>query len=96
VLFSCFPSQSEIGTPLSAVVNMCVYMCVFACVCVYVYVDVCACERQRERNSEIARYAVSTISRLLKIIGLSCKKNLQKRRYSAKATCNVKIGSLKL
>ena len=35
-------------------------------------------------------YGVATISRLLKIIGLFCKRALQKRRYSAKETYNFK------
>jgi len=32
-------------------------------------------------------YGVATIHRLLKIIGLFCKRALEKRRYSAKKTC---------
>jgi len=35
-------------------------------------------------------YGVATISRLLKIISLFCKRALQKRQYSAKETCNFK------
>jgi len=35
-------------------------------------------------------YGVATISSLLKIIGLFCKKSLQKRLYSAKETYNLK------
>ena len=35
-------------------------------------------------------YGVATISRLLKIIGLFCKRALQKRRYCAKETYNLK------
>ena len=35
-------------------------------------------------------YGVATISRLLKIIGLFCKRALWKRLYSAKETCNFK------
>jgi len=35
-------------------------------------------------------YGVATISRLLKIIGLFCKRALWKRRYSAKETYNFK------
>jgi len=35
-------------------------------------------------------YGVATISRLLKILGLFCKRALQKRRYSAKATYDLK------
>ena len=33
-----------------------------------------------------SNYAVATMSRLLKIIGLLCKRDLQKRLYSAKET----------
>jgi len=35
-------------------------------------------------------YEVATISRLLQIIGLFCKRALKKRRYSAKETYNLK------
>ena len=35
-------------------------------------------------------YGVATISRLLKIISLFCKRALQKKRYSAKETYNFK------
>jgi len=35
-------------------------------------------------------YGVATISRLLKILGLFCKRALSKRRYSAKETYNFK------
>ena len=35
-------------------------------------------------------YGVATISTRLKIIGLFCKRALQKRRYFAKETCNFK------
>jgi len=42
-------------------------------------------------NSSSSRvYAVATSSRLLKIIGLFCKRALSKRRYSAKETYNFK------
>jgi len=36
------------------------------------------------------RYGVATISRLLKITGLFCKRALSKRRYSAKETYRFK------
>jgi len=36
------------------------------------------------------RYGVATISRLLQILGLFCKRALYKRRYSAKETYNFK------
>ena len=39
-------------------------------------------------ESYIVWYGVDTISRLLKITGLFCKRALQKRRYSAKQTYN--------
>ena len=38
----------------------------------------------------ISRYGVSTIRRLLKMIGLFCKRALQKRLYSAKETYSFK------
>ena len=38
----------------------------------------------------VLSYGVATISRLLKIIGLFCKRALWKRRYSAKETYNIK------
>ena len=46
-------------------------------------------ERNRMRHHKVdadSFYGVATIGRLLKIIGLLCKRALQKRRYSAKAT----------
>ena len=41
-------------------------------------------------SSRKIKYGVATTSRLLKIIGLFCKRALLKRRYSAKETCNFK------
>jgi len=35
-------------------------------------------------------YGVATISRLLKVIGLFCKRALEKRLHSAKETCDSK------
>jgi len=44
-----------------------------------------------ERQTYVTyRYGVATISRLLKMIGLFCKRALEKRRYSAKETYNLK------
>ena len=40
------------------------------------------------RNHEKSQYGVATISRLLEIIGLFCKRALYKRLYSAKETWN--------
>ena len=65
------------------------------CVCVYV----CGKQRVRELAGEcvyasrylfVFEYGVATTSRLLKIIGLFCKRALLKRQYSAKETCNFK------
>ena len=39
-----------------------------------------------EVDRYMERYGVATISRLLKIIGLFCKRALLKRRYSANET----------
>ena len=40
-------------------------------------------------NIHINKYGVATVSRIDKIIGLFCKRDLLKRRYSAKETCNL-------
>ena len=83
-------------------VCVCVCVCVCACVCVCVCVFVCVCARVcvRVRANSISTqkrptcyppcYGVATISRLLKIIGLFCKRALYKRRYSAKETYDLK------
>jgi len=36
---------------------------------------------------DLYTHGVASVSRLLKIIGLFCKRALEKRRYSAKETC---------
>ena len=41
-------------------------------------------------QTHTSSYGVASTSRLLKIIGLFCKRALSKRRYSAKETCNFK------
>jgi len=43
-----------------------------------------------EEETDDMGYGVATISRLLKMIGLFCKRALSKRRYSAKETYNFK------
>ena len=51
------------------------------------------CVSEREIGKEIERdrgYGVASYDRLLKIIGLFCKRDLLKRRYSAKETCSCK------
>jgi len=60
---------------------------IFCCECVEtqticVATDIC--------TWTMSYYGVATISRLLKMIGLFCKRALQKRRYSAKETYNFK------
>jgi len=47
--------------------------------------------RKREKRARRMGYGVATISRLLKIIGLFCKRALLKRRYSAKETYNFSL-----
>jgi len=44
----------------------------------------------RRARTLVHRYGAATMSRLLKIIGLFCKTDLQKRLYSAKQTCKYK------
>ena len=47
-------------------------------------------ETGRPKDREAERYGVATIGRLLKMIGLFCKRALLKRRYSAKETYTFK------
>ena len=50
------------------------------------------CVSEREIGKEIERdrgYGVASYDRLLKIIGLFCKRDLLKRRYSVKETYNL-------
>jgi len=76
----CFPTYFRIYTPIFT-------RCVLRCVLQYTvhrgftYILVL--------HSNV-RYGVPTISRFLKIIGLFCKKALQKRLYSEKETYNFK------
>jgi len=59
---------------------VCVCVCVHVCVCVRLCVCVCA---------SLSGYGVASVSRIDKIVGLFCKRALQKRRYSAKETYNL-------
>jgi len=74
-------------------IDVCVCVCVRVCVCV----PVCAwCQhylcvfewRSPIPVTTLTWYGVATISRLIKIIGLFCKRALWKKRYSAKETYN--------
>ena len=58
------------------------YMCMCICVCVCVCADVFAHSSQWN----VCNYGVATISRMLKNIGLFCKRDLQKRPIFCKET----------
>jgi len=72
-----------------------VYMCAFMCVCVclsvwkWTCVHVCACACACMLKINRTYYGVATISRLLKTIGLFCKRDLLNKRSSAKETYNL-------
>jgi len=51
---------------------------------------VCAYACAESEGAWEMRYGEATISRLLRIIGLFCKRALEKKRYSAKETYNFK------
>ena len=53
----------------------------YTCMCTYTHIN--------------SSYGVATIGRLLKIIGLFCKRALQKRLYSAEETYNFKEEEVK-
>ena len=63
------------------------YSCVSVCVCIvmylYIYIYTYLCVYS-------CIYGVATISRLPKIIGLFCKRALEKRQHSAKETFDFK------
>jgi len=74
-------------------VCVCTCACVCVCVCVCVSMWGCAWLVQVFRKVLLYRvtcYGVASRSRLLKVIGLFCKRALQKRLYSAKETYNLK------
>jgi len=62
---------------------------VHVCVCVYTYMCVRVCESVYIQHA-LPFYGVASISRLLKIIGLFCKRAQQKRLYSSIETYNLK------
>ena len=63
-----------IATPYTTIIS------VYTCICTYVYVTA----------AEMKGAAEYVYSRLLKMIGLFCKRALQKKRYPAKETYNFK------
>ena len=76
-----------VGVRLCVCVCVCVCVCAGLCVCVFVWNDQCEV-RCKTVGDWCITHEVATISRLLKIIGLFCKRVLQKRQYSAKETYN--------
>jgi len=66
------------------------YTCVYTCTRIYVHLNHIIGNDKHTLNSHANPYGMATISRLLKIIGLFCKRALQKRRYSAKETYHFK------
>jgi len=71
---------------------VCVCSCCVCCVWVRGWVDGCVSVSvfMAMSMSVPVGYEVATISRLLKIVGLFCKRALKKRGYSAKETYNCK------
>ena len=68
--------------------NSPLFICAYVCVCVCIY-DYMYCHVTLVAMGS-RLYGVATISRLLKIIGLFCKRALLKRRYSAEETYTFK------
>jgi len=58
------------------------YIYIYTHINIYIYVYIYVC-------IHIYRYGVASVSRIDKIIGLFCKRALEKRRYSAKETYNL-------
>jgi len=85
-----------IASVLQCVAVCCrVWLCVAVCCSVLQCVAVCRSmlsptDTHGQNPPKSALYGVATISRLLKIIGLFCKRALQKRPISSKETCNSK------
>ena len=70
-----------------------VYVDIPACIhiCVYIFIHTWISTSQKLHiYALVSTYGVATISRLLKIIRLFCKRALKKRRYSAKETHDLK------
>ena len=69
------------------------YIYIYVCIYTYIYVYTHT-HTSRETYAYISksmyRYGVTTINRLLKIVGLFCKRALQKRPIFSKETYNFK------
>jgi len=71
----------------------CIYIYAYICMHVHIYIHIYLhtyCTFEWCTAPSPSNYGVATISRLLQIIGLFCKKALKNRRYSAKETYNFK------
>jgi len=96
--FQCVSCSVSIAVCCSVLQYVAVCCSVLQCIAVYCSVLPCVAVCCSERDSLFREYlplihmcyGVATISRLHKIIGLICKRALQKRRHSAKETCNLK------
>ena len=63
------------------------YTYIYICIYIYIYVH----SRPASECNLGPSHGVALVSRIDKIIGVFCKRALQKRRYSAKETCNLSI-----
>ena len=67
-----------------------VYIYIYECIQIHMYTRSTHTYKPVENAHMYSGYGVATISRRLKIIGLFCKRALQKRRYSAEETYKFK------
>jgi len=56
--------------------------------CIYIWILSPSIESNDKHSVVLAMYGVASVSRIDKIVGLFCKRALQKRQYSAKETYN--------
>jgi len=86
-MYTCIYIYVYIFVYMYTYIHTCMYICAYRYVypCIYVYI-------QTETFSwrQCKRHEVASSSRLLKSIGVFCKRATQKRQYSAKETCNFK------
>ena len=69
-----------------------IYICLYIYIHIYIYINIHIYIYVHSRPASECNlgpsHGVALISRIDKIIGLFCKRALQKRRYFAKETCN--------
>ena len=81
---------------MRANINVCKHMCMFAYVYMHMYANICIADMQSEWACVLCIcvvhvcYGLATISRLLKIVGLFCKRAQQKRLVFSKETYDFK------